>query len=149
MSGCLVAGRLISPQDTRVAGANAVAILSYDYWQTRFSGDQNIVGQTIRLNSYPMTVIGVTQPGFYGVDLGYSPQVMVPVTMKKWMTPNWDDLEQRRTRALLRMFSCRKRAASCASAHGCVPGASGAARAAGQHIGVILSRSVAQAKSLV
>jgi predicted permease len=93
-----VAGRLISPEDTRIAGANAVAVLSYDYWQSRFSGDRNIVGQTIRLNSYPMTVIGVTQPGFYGVDLGYSPQIMVPVTMKKLMTPNWDDLEQRRTK---------------------------------------------------
>jgi len=93
-----VAGRLISPEDTRIAGANAVAVLSYDYWQSRFTGDRNIVGQTIRLNSYPMTVIGVTQPGFYGVDLGYSPQIMVPVTMKKLMTPNWDHLEQRRTK---------------------------------------------------
>lgn len=92
------AGRLISPEDTRIAGANAVAVLSYDYWQSRFSGDKKIVGQVIRLNSYPMTVIGITQPGFYGVDLGYSPQIMVPITMKKLMTPNWDDLEQRRTR---------------------------------------------------
>jgi predicted permease len=92
------AGRLISPEDDRLAGNGPVAVLSYDYWQSRFNGDKNIVGQTIRLNSYPMTVIGVTQPGFYGVDLGYSPQIMVPVTMKKQMTPNWDDLEQRRTR---------------------------------------------------
>src|SRR5262249_5391747 len=88
-------GRLISPEDTRVAAATAVAVLSYDFWQTRFAGDQGIVGQTIRLNSFPMTVVGVAQPGFYGVDLGYNPQVIVPVTMKKLMTPNWDDLEQR------------------------------------------------------
>jgi predicted permease len=94
------AGRLISPEDTRIAGANTVAVLSYDYWQSRFSGDRTIVGQTIRLNSFPMTVIGVSQAGFYGVDLGYSPQIMVPVTMKKLMTPQWDDLEQRRTRWL-------------------------------------------------
>ena len=94
------AGRLISPEDTRIAGANAVAVLSYDYWRSRFSGDKNIVGQTIRLNSFPMAVIGVSQAGFYGVDLGYSPQIMVPVTMKKLMTPQWDDLEQRRTRWL-------------------------------------------------
>jgi predicted permease len=94
------AGRLLSEEDTRIAGGNAVAVLNYDYWQTRFSGDRNIIGQTIRLNNYPMTVIGVTQPGFYGVDLGYNPQIMVPVTMKKLMTPNWDDLEQRRTKWL-------------------------------------------------
>src|SRR5882724_8185902 len=92
------AGRLISTEDSRIAGANAVAVLSYDYWQSRFSGDKKVVGQTIRVNGYPMTVIGVAQSGFYGVDLGYSPQIMVPITMKKLMTPNWDDLEQRRTR---------------------------------------------------
>src|SRR5262249_17040733 len=92
------AGRLMSPEDTRLAGANPVAVLSYDYWQSRFSGDKKLVGQTIRINSYPMTVIGITQPGFYGVDLGYSPQIMIPITMKKLMTPNWDDLEQRRTK---------------------------------------------------
>src|SRR5882724_10042423 len=92
------AGRLLSQEDTRIAGANAVAVLSYDYWRSRFSGDKKVVGQTIRVNGYPMTVIGVTQSGFYGVDLGYSPQIMVPITMKKLMTPNWDDLEQRRTK---------------------------------------------------
>ncbi|HTM49203.1 MAG TPA: ABC transporter permease [Bryobacteraceae bacterium] len=92
------AGRLISAEDTRLAGGNAVAVLSYDFWQSRFSGDPSVVGRTIRLNSFPMTVIGVSQAGFYGVDLGFSPQVMVPVTMKKQMTPNWDDLEQRRTK---------------------------------------------------
>src|SRR5438876_6233614 len=92
------AGRLISPEDTRVAGGAPVAVLRYDYWQSRFSADRNIIGQTIRLNNFPMTVIGISQPGFYGVDLGYSPQIMVPVTMKKLMTPNWDDLEQRRTK---------------------------------------------------
>src|SRR6266404_305464 len=92
------AGRLISPEDTRVAGGNPVAVLRYDYWQSRFSADKNIIGQTIRLNNFPLTVIGISEPGFYGVDLGYSPQILVPVTMKKLMTPNWDDLEQRRTK---------------------------------------------------
>jgi hypothetical protein len=93
-----VIGRLLSPEDTRLAGANAIAVLSYDYWQSRFSGDKRIVGQIIRLNNFPMTVIGVSQAGFYGVDLGYSPQIMVPVTMKKLMTPGWDAIEDRRTR---------------------------------------------------
>jgi len=93
-------GRLISPEDDRLGGAAPVAVLNYDYWQTRFGGDRKIVGQTIRLNGYPMTVIGVAQAGFYGVDLGSSPQVVVPITMKKQMTPGWDDLENRRTRWL-------------------------------------------------
>jgi predicted permease len=92
------AGRLIGPADDRVPGAGTVAVLSYDYWQSRFAGAPAIIGQTIRVNSYPMTVIGVSQAGFHGVDIGYNPQVMVPVTMKKQMTPGWDALEDRRTR---------------------------------------------------
>lgn len=92
------AGRLLTPEDDRLPGAGTVAVLSHDFWQSRFSGDRSIVGQTVRLNGQPMTVVGVAQPGFHGVDLGFNPQVMVPVTMKKQMTPNWDDLEQRRTR---------------------------------------------------
>jgi predicted permease len=94
------AGRLISPEDDRVAGAGTVAVLSHDYWQSRFSGRTDVLGQTVRINNHPMTIIGVSQPGFRGVDLGFNPQVMVPVTMKRQMTPNWDALEDRRTRWL-------------------------------------------------
>jgi predicted permease len=94
------AGRLIAPEDDRAAGAGTVAVLSHDYWQARFSGKRDIIGQTVRVNNHPMTVIGVTQAGFHGVDLGFNPQVMVPVTMKKHMTPGWDGLEDRRMRWL-------------------------------------------------
>jgi predicted permease len=94
------AGRLITPEDDRVPGAGTVAVLSYDYWQTRFGGKPDIVGQTVRVNNYPLTIVGVAQAGFHGVDLGYNPQVMVPVTMKRQMTPGWDALEDRRTRWL-------------------------------------------------
>jgi predicted permease len=93
-------GRLITPDDDRVAGAGTVAVLSYDYWQSRFSGRPDIVGQTVRINNHPMTVIGVSQEGFHGLDLGSNPQVMVPITMKKQMTPGFDALEDRRTRWL-------------------------------------------------
>jgi len=92
------AGRLITPDDDRRPGEGAVAVLSYNYWQNRFNGDRNILGQTLRINGYPLTVIGVAEARFHGIDLGYNPQVMVPVAMKKFMTPNWDDLEQRRQR---------------------------------------------------
>jgi predicted permease len=92
------AGRLITPEDDKNAGGGPVVVLSYDYWQSRFSGKTDIIGQTVRVNNYPMTVIGVAQAEFHGVDLGYNPQVMVPITMKKQMTPGWDALRDRRTR---------------------------------------------------
>lgn len=92
------AGRLVTPDDDKVPGAGAVVVLSHDYWQSRFSGKSEILGQTIRINNFPMTVIGIAQAGFHGVDLGYNPQIMVPVSMKRQMTPGFGALENRRTR---------------------------------------------------
>ena len=46
------------------AGAPPVVVLSYDAWQTHFGGDREVVGQTQRLDSQPVTVIGVMGPGF-------------------------------------------------------------------------------------
>jgi len=54
-----------------------VAVLSYGYWQRRFAGDPSIVGKQIILNARPMTVMGVTPPGFYGTELARNPGVRV------------------------------------------------------------------------
>ncbi|HYO79845.1 MAG TPA: ABC transporter permease [Bryobacteraceae bacterium] len=94
------AGRLITPEDDRLPGAGTVVVLNHDYWQSRFGGKTDIVGQTVRVNNHPMTVIGVTQPGFHGIDLGYNPQILVPITMKREMTPGFNALDDRRTRWL-------------------------------------------------
>jgi predicted permease len=40
----------------------------------------------------------VSQTGFDGVDIGYVPSIRVPVLMKALMTPNWDDVDNRRSR---------------------------------------------------
>jgi predicted permease len=44
-------------------GADPVAILSYGLWQTRYAGDADILGRTIRINLADYTVIGVMRPG--------------------------------------------------------------------------------------
>src|SRR6202047_935862 len=53
------AGRLFSDSDDTSENANPVAILSYGYWQRKFSLSPSIIGQDIRLNGYPFTVVGV------------------------------------------------------------------------------------------
>ena len=42
--------------------ADAVLMLSYDYWQHHQGGDPNIVGKVFRMNNRPHTVIGVLPP---------------------------------------------------------------------------------------
>src|SRR5580765_5093113 len=90
-------GRVIVPGDDK-RNDGPVAVLSYDYWRTRFGADPKVIGQTITVNNTKLTIIGVSQAGFDGVDIGYVPNIRVPVLMKAQMTPNWDDVDNRRSR---------------------------------------------------
>jgi putative ABC transport system permease protein len=56
-------GRSFLPQED-TPGANHVVILSYGLWRRRFGGDLNILGQSIKLDNVPTTVVGIMPPGF-------------------------------------------------------------------------------------
>lgn len=73
-------GRLIGPSDIRLgSGPPApVAVLGYDCWQSRFGGDPSIVGQQIRVDGVPLTIVGVSQPGFFGLILDWKFDVAAP-----------------------------------------------------------------------
>src|SRR5580765_1005028 len=93
-------GRTFTPDDDRTPGGQPVVVLSHHYWMRRFAGDPGVLNRNISLNGLPMTVVGVTPPGFFGIVVGENPDVMVPVTMKAQMTPTWDDLLSRTSRWL-------------------------------------------------
>jgi predicted permease len=57
------AGRLITPDDDR-SDAPAVAVLSDEFWRTRFLADRHVVGKTVDLDGKPTTIVGITPPGF-------------------------------------------------------------------------------------
>jgi putative ABC transport system permease protein len=93
-------GRLFTAADDRIPGAHPVAVLGYGFWQRRFAGDPSVLNQTITVNGHPMTIVGVSGPGFSGVQVGTSADVVVPLMMKGQMTPTWNDLDNRRSRWL-------------------------------------------------
>jgi predicted permease len=82
-------GRTISPPDDQVAGQGAVAVISYDYWRSRFAGDHAVVGKAVVLNNYPFTVIGVTPPEFFGLQPGERIDVSVPISMIAQVRPGY------------------------------------------------------------
>ncbi|MFL6275034.1 MAG: ADOP family duplicated permease [Blastocatellia bacterium] len=54
-------GRTFLPSDDE-KGADAVLVLSYNYWKQQYKGDPNIIGRVFRMNDRPHTVIGVLPP---------------------------------------------------------------------------------------
>ena len=80
-------GRLLSPADDVTPGAHPVAVLDYDFWQSRFGGRTDIVGREIRLNGHVFTIVGVTPAGFSGPQLGSARNIYVPIMMQALMRP--------------------------------------------------------------
>jgi predicted permease len=74
-------GRLIGPGDDRTPGAHPVAVISYGLWRRSFGGRDEAIGQHVRINSKPFTVVGVAPPGFVGVSLDSLPELWMPMAM--------------------------------------------------------------------
>ncbi|MPY91260.1 MAG: FtsX-like permease family protein [Luteitalea sp.] len=96
-------GRLLSDADDLQPGAHSVVVLSYDFWQTRFGADPEIVGTRVFVNDFPMTVVGVAQQGFDGVDWSDVPALWIPTMMQRQATAGWEALSNRRV-AWLHVF---------------------------------------------
>ena len=90
-------GRVLSPADDDVQGAHPVVVLSHSYWMRHFGGDAGVLNQAILVNNTEMTIVGVAQAGFSGIQVGQTPDIFVPSTMKGQMTPirngldDWND----------------------------------------------------------
>ncbi|MEI9977389.1 MAG: ABC transporter permease [Edaphobacter sp.] len=76
-----VAGRLLSPKDDTAKGANPELVLSYAYWKSRFSGASGVIGQTVRINGHPFTIVGVAPEAFQTAIGGYKPVLFLPISM--------------------------------------------------------------------
>jgi predicted permease len=79
-----------SAEDDQAYQGHPVVVLGYDYWVRRFARDPGVVGRTILVNSYPMTIVGVSAAGFAGIDPARAPQIRVPILMKPAMVPEWE-----------------------------------------------------------
>jgi predicted permease len=71
-------GRLVSEADDQTGCSGGVDI-SYAFWQRRYGGAASAIGQTLTLEGHPFPILGVTPPSFFGVSVGASFDVAVPV----------------------------------------------------------------------
>lgn len=93
-----IKGRTFLPEEDKTPLSHPVIVLSYDSWQKRFGGDQNIVGRDVLINNHQFQVIGITPEGFKGTEFVYSPEIWMPAAMMEWAEPGATWIEDRGTR---------------------------------------------------
>ncbi|MGC4051145.1 MAG: ABC transporter permease [Paludibaculum sp.] len=75
-------GRILTKADDW-RGCPGAAILSHGFWQKEYGGRTEILGKTISLDGHPIPIAGVTAPGFTGLDVGSTFDVLVPLCAEK------------------------------------------------------------------
>jgi predicted permease len=84
------AGRTLGPADEK-PGAEAVAVLSYSYWQSAFGGAPEAVGRSIALNGVPFTIVGVASARFARLTPGKTQDLWLPLSAAAALRLPWSD----------------------------------------------------------
>jgi predicted permease len=92
-------GRFIRPDEVERPGTEPVIVISHDYWQTRFRGAPEAVGQKLRVNERDLIVIGVAPRDFQGTMVPLKFELWAPATMAPALLGGTRDLEDRSIRA--------------------------------------------------
>src|SRR5579863_1312476 len=74
-------GRLFTDADDRVLGGHPIAVISYDWWTSRFAQDPAILGKTFRIDDTAYTIVGVAPRGFAGSTVGERQDAWIPLQM--------------------------------------------------------------------
>jgi predicted permease len=76
-------GRLIGPEESQIGSPRAtIAVITWSYWQSHFNLDPTVLGKRLVVNTVPVTIIGVTRPEFFGLQLGMDPPLWMPIAME-------------------------------------------------------------------
>ncbi len=75
-------GRLLIPEDSNPSSGTTsqVAVLGYEFWQSRLGGALDVVEKQIRIEGHPFSIIGVTRKWFAGMTTGQPPDITIPIT---------------------------------------------------------------------
>ena len=78
-------GRLLGPEDDRRGCGPSGVVISYGLWQREFGGRDSAIGSKLVVLDQPFEVIGVTPPEFFGLEVGRSFDVAMPIcTQALW-----------------------------------------------------------------
>jgi predicted permease len=83
------AGRVFTSADDRRGGGpdGNVVVITHAMWQRRFAG-RDVIGTSLDIAGSPYTIVGVTPPGFEGIEVGESLDLVVPLGAETSLTDN-------------------------------------------------------------
>jgi predicted permease len=79
-------GRLLTPEDAR-QDASLTAVISDAYWQRQYARRPDVVGQSLLINSVPVTIVGVSPRGFLGATVGAAADITLPMSARPRIDP--------------------------------------------------------------
>jgi putative ABC transport system permease protein len=88
-------GRVLTPADDRRGCGAPGAVVSHGFWQRELGGDPGTVGRRLRLDGHEVEILGVTPPGFTGLEVGRDFDVAVPICMDDLFRGDRSRLDQR------------------------------------------------------
>ncbi len=97
-------GRGVHAGDDQL-GTDAVAVISYDWWQRSFNADSTVIGNTLYLNFRPFTLVGVMSPEFLGSTSGFRPDVWIPIAPFADRYVSWTRAAENRDLPLIRVYA--------------------------------------------
>ena len=113
-------GRTFRAQDVEGSGAGNVFVLSHYAWQRHFAGDPSIIGQTVRLNDQPFTILGVTPEDFHGTMGILEPDGFVPLSGAELTDPSYTEIIEDRASDSFRAIAKLQPGVSLAEARAAV-----------------------------
>ena len=92
-----ILGRTFTEADDRRGGGpdGPVAVIGYNFWQRRFNGAADVVGRSLTVERVPFTIVGVAPPDFFGVDVGRTFDVAIPIGTEPLIRGKESSLDRR------------------------------------------------------
>ena len=81
-------GRFFTPDEDRTPLSAPVIVVSHSFWEMRLGSDSSVVGQVVKVNGNPYTLIGVAPPGFRGAFTPLKVEAWVPLMMQPHLRPD-------------------------------------------------------------
>ena len=110
-------GRTLTDNDDRRGAAEPVAVISHEYWISRFGADPDVVGRRVTMSDVPLTIVGVAPAGFFGADIGAAPDLWWPIQLTPRLDPDSTNTLSQRNSEWLRIIGRLRPGSTLAAAN--------------------------------